>query len=1238
VLTRTLTDAKGNVSIWKYDTTAVAYATVVTDPSSNDTVHTFSPTGSGTRTNYETLTQVYQGSHTGTGLLRTNTICYNANFSNCPTANVPHVITQKDVYTALPGKAQQSQSEITYDLLGQVTEDKEYDFGSVLVSDHVITRGTCSEISNRVCTDVLKNGSGTVVAQINNTYDSFGNLLTSARLTSGTTYLTKSFTYNSNGTVKVATDLNGAQTTYGSYTCNSNFATTVSEPLSLSESMTWDCNGGVQTSLTDENAAVTTTNYKIGSTADPFYRPLSIVDPLLNTTGFTYPSPTTSESAMNFNGTLSTTDVLTTTDGLGRNMFAQKRQSQTSTYFDSTQTTYSWNSTGLFTTQTVPYSGTAAQPAPNGTAVTTVQYDALGRPITITDGGGGTTAYTYPQNDVLVITGPTQNFQKQLEYDGLGRLTSVCEITSASGSGSCGQSNSKTGFLTKYSYDALANLLTVTQNAQPGAIGGAQTRAYVYDGLKRLKSESNPETSNTGTNGTIAYTYDTDSTCGTTSNGDLVKKVDAASNVICYTRDALHRVSGMTYPSGPYSASTPSKTLVYDATTFSCTYPNVKGRLAEAFTGPSSAKITDIAYCYSARGETTDAFESTPNSGSMPYHTVASYWANGALYTLGGVPQHNTWTFGTLDGEGRPISAVDGTSTTLVNATGTAYNVAGQPSSVSLGSGDSDAYTYDPNTGRIATYQYNVGSPAQVVKGTLGWNSNWTLGSLLIADAFNKANTQNCGYSYDDLSRLQSVSCGPKNQDGTTWGQTFAYDPFGNISKSVPRTMTGISWLPGYNTNNQYTLGGTSYDGNGNLKADTFNTYAWDADGNTVGVNLNGTAPIGITYDALDRAVEENNSGTYKQILYSPTGGKLALMATQAASNVFLPLPGGEQATYTAQTIRFRHYDWLGSARFESNMAEKEYGDVAYAPFGEPYSVLNTPYLSFTGQQQDTISGTYDFLNREYNPVQGRWIRPDPAGVNAVNPMNPQSWNRYAYVLNNPLSNIDPTGLECVWDDGSYDSNDDPDTGSPISCGNAGGNWVDHSYFEQNGLADWSGGPNSDIANYAANNTLSQKICSAIPSGRTTGASGGVGGVGSPGGGGELVVNYNTGQVSAFAFGGLQVGWNGGVSGSVYTGFVWGLNGSNSNYSGGFTGVNGGAGLGGFAESSSGGLTGGTSGLAPNGNVNAAGISLGGGLLGGFSGGVTATNYSNPAQLGKFWGFGLNPVDWLLYAARQVCK
>jgi RHS repeat-associated protein len=173
--------------------------------------------------------------------------------------------------------------------------------------------------------------------------------------------------------------------------------------------------------------------------------------------------------------------------------------------------------------------------------------------------------------------------------------------------------------------------------------------------------------------------------------------------------------------------------------------------------------------------------------------------------------------------------------------------------------------------------------------------------------------------------------------------------------------------------------------------------------------------------------VEQNRSGTYSEILYSPIG-KLALMNRQVTQNIFLPLPGGEQATYTGSTLRFRHSDWLGTYRFETNSSEQEYGDVAYAPFGEYYAETNTPYFGFTGQNQDTVTGQtglYDFLHREYNPTQGRWISPDPAGTTAIDPTNPQSFNRYAYVLNDPLSYIDPLGLaDCVWNNSVHDCPD----------------------------------------------------------------------------------------------------------------------------------------------------------------------------------------------------------------------
>jgi RHS repeat-associated protein len=93
-----------------------------------------------------------------------------------------------------------------------------------------------------------------------------------------------------------------------------------------------------------------------------------------------------------------------------------------------------------------------------------------------------------------------------------------------------------------------------------------------------------------------------------------------------------------------------------------------------------------------------------------------------------------------------------------------------------------------------------------------------------------------------------------------------------------------------------------------------------------------------------------------------------------------------------------------------TKLVAKPPGGVIHAPFGEPYAQAGATDLSFTGQNQDTVSGEYDFLAREYS-MQGRWPSPDPAGLDAVDPSNPQSWNRYSYVINDPLDYIDPDGL-----------------------------------------------------------------------------------------------------------------------------------------------------------------------------------------------------------------------------------
>jgi RHS repeat-associated protein len=171
----------------------------------------------------------------------------------------------------------------------------------------------------------------------------------------------------------------------------------------------------------------------------------------------------------------------------------------------------------------------------------------------------------------------------------------------------------------------------------------------------------------------------------------------------------------------------------------------------------------------------------------------------------------------------------------------------------------------------------------------------------------------------------------------------------------------------------------------------------------------------------LGRMVETAVGTTYTEIVYSPLGKKFAVMSGQKLQKGFVPLATGAKAIYTSSGLTYyRHHDHLGSSRLATTPSKTLYSSTAYAPFGEPYKQAGTTDLSFTGQDQDTASGMHDFPDRRYMPVQGRWLTPDPAGLKAVSLANPQTWNRYAYVNNNPLALVDPFGD----DDGCYSMGD----------------------------------------------------------------------------------------------------------------------------------------------------------------------------------------------------------------------
>jgi len=95
-----------------------------------------------------------------------------------------------------------------------------------------------------------------------------------------------------------------------------------------------------------------------------------------------------------------------------------------------------------------------------------------------------------------------------------------------------------------------------------------------------------------------------------------------------------------------------------------------------------------------------------------------------------------------------------------------------------------------------------------------------------------------------------------------------------------------------------------------------------------------------------------------------------------------------------------------------------ENGDVEvleqqrYLPFGGPrelpnYSTIQLTDYTYTGQRDLPGTGLMDYDARFYSPTLGKFIQPDTIIPDLA---NSQSWNRYAYVANNPIMRNDPTG------------------------------------------------------------------------------------------------------------------------------------------------------------------------------------------------------------------------------------
>jgi RHS repeat-associated protein len=87
--------------------------------------------------------------------------------------------------------------------------------------------------------------------------------------------------------------------------------------------------------------------------------------------------------------------------------------------------------------------------------------------------------------------------------------------------------------------------------------------------------------------------------------------------------------------------------------------------------------------------------------------------------------------------------------------------------------------------------------------------------------------------------------------------------------------------------------------------------------------------------------------------------------------------------------------------------------DADFYPYGGEIAHTNTctQNYKFTSKERDIESGLDYFGARHYASTLGRYLSPDPLNASA-HVADPQSWNRYAYVLNNPLRYVDPTGMD----------------------------------------------------------------------------------------------------------------------------------------------------------------------------------------------------------------------------------
>ncbi|MGI8857242.1 MAG: RHS repeat-associated core domain-containing protein [Thermomicrobiales bacterium] len=164
-------------------------------------------------------------------------------------------------------------------------------------------------------------------------------------------------------------------------------------------------------------------------------------------------------------------------------------------------------------------------------------------------------------------------------------------------------------------------------------------------------------------------------------------------------------------------------------------------------------------------------------------------------------------------------------------------------------------------------------------------------------------------------------------------------------------------------------------------------------------------------------------------------GGRCAEWVTRSQYHFGGSIVARRTVAGSTNTVVYLHGDPLGSVSVATSSTGTVLDRQEYGPWGNIRSGgVSETTLNYTGQQRDGTGLLY-YGARYYDPALGRFLSPDSIGVN---PVNPQSLNRYSYVGNNPLNHTDPSG-HCSSDDPGCEYNRGDNNGPPGGSDGCGG-------------------------------------------------------------------------------------------------------------------------------------------------------------------------------------------------------